>query len=516
MTQEDKKKIKVFAFRFNAEDRIEALKKLQQHGVEIAYWDAGKGTFEKLTNDRKNFPHTIFHNTADAVEGICPLEIDVASFPPVGLDLANTLLKCESQALVMFNAVDLTNVPLPKKKHTYYHYVRYWHGVLKSLKPDAILFGDIPHSTYQYVAYCLAKFLGIKTIMFRNIQIPGRLLFFDDFEEYSRIRDEYKKAESKNITIRDLSSDVREFYETQTSASSEPTLFYMKKKFVKDFSTSYPLPRIHSVIKNLTRGTFIKTAYGYVLMFFIKRRVGSIERFEHRGFFVKLKEQQWSMTKKRFKREYESLLSPVDFSKKFVYVPLTNQPECSTNPIGDIFVDQALMVEILAHSLPKDWVLYVKESALQFAGPRTQTGRYKDYYRDIARLSSVRFVSTDTSTFDLIHKAQAIATVTSTAGLEALLRGKPVLLFGNTWYAYCNGVFRVADTRSVIAAFDTILRGYKPDKQKVLNFLGVIDRLSVRGFLNTRFKREQGLEFTNEVNAETLAQGFLKELHADR
>ena len=44
---------------------------------------------------------------------------------------------------------------------------------------------------------------------------------------------------------------------------------------------------------------------------------------------------------------------------------------------------------------------------------------------------------------ECIDDSIAVATQNSTAGIEGLIYGKPVLLFGNSWYGSCNGVFKI-------------------------------------------------------------------------
>ncbi|MDP2946803.1 MAG: capsule biosynthesis protein, partial [Nanoarchaeota archaeon] len=70
--------------------------------------------------------------------------------------------------------------------------------------------------------------------------------------------------------------------------------------------------------------------------------------------------------KQNLKKEYNSVQTKPDFDKKFIYVPLNLQPECSTSPQGNIFVDQILMIETLSASLPSDWIIYVKEHPIQW------------------------------------------------------------------------------------------------------------------------------------------------------
>lgn len=494
---------------------LDVMKRLREKPIEVLYWEGSKVGFNEIAREKIIYPTTIFHNTFLAAQGFPAEGVDATSFKPVGKELAQKLLECESQALSMMNAVDLQGTPLSKKKHIYYEYVRYWHGILTALRPDAIIFGDIPHLPHHYVIYCLAQMFSIKTVMMKRIAISGRIIFFDSIKNYAKLQKKLEETAEKNFQLNDLSADIREYYETQTDPSTDASPFYIKKAHIEERSAgTYPLPSVRSIARNIARFTFFKTSLSYLRMFFNKREVVDIGGFNRIGFVIKAKEYAWDRIKKSFKQEYERLQASVDFSKKFIYVPLQNQPECSTSAMGDIFTDQILMIKILRASIPPDWALYVKENPIQWGGPRTHTGRYAGYYLEIAKMENTRLVPVSTSTFKMIEHAQAVATVSSTAGLEAILRRKPALVFGNIFYMYCDGVFRVSDVDSCKKAIEKIQAGYVPSSQKILRFLAAVDAISVRGFPNKKFQEGENLEITREENVKNIAEGFWEEITA--
>src|SRR3989338_486811 len=508
-----KPKIKIIVIRLHSKVLIDVVKKLQDRSVDVLYWEGSKGHFENVSQDKKHFPHTIFHDTHDAIRGVSASGVPVDSFEPVSKEMIASLLQCESRVLTMMNGIDVSGVPLSKRKRVYHLYLKYWHGVLLRLKPDAVIFGDIPHLAFHYVIYCIAKKLGIKTILYKTTAIPGRLSFLDDITMYKNIEESIDYLSSTTTDLSDLSPDIHSYYKKQTDPFADKTLFYVRKENLKERSLGlYPVPRFGSIIKNIKEGTAGKTALLYISMFFRKRRIGDIEGFHHPGYVFKWKEWQWNRIRRNFRREYERLQSPVDYSKKFIYVALQNQPECSTSAMGDIFVDQILMIDMLRASLPTDWVIYVKESPLQWTGPRTQLGRHKGYYTEIADMRNVFLVPIKTSTFELTKNAQTVVSVTGTAPWEAVLRGKPGLVFGHVWFMYCDGIFRVDSLSSCQKAIEKIRSGYKPTEQNIINFLAAVDRATVRGFPNKKFKEGYNIAITDEENTKNIADGFYDEL----
>lgn len=85
--------------------------------------------------------------------------------------------------------------------------------------------------------------------------------------------------------------------------------------------------------------------------------------------------------------------------------------------------------------IPEDVVIYVKENPKQTAQQRGEL-----FYSRIKLLSNVYFVSPATVSRELIKNAIGIATISGTAGWEALFYGKPCMIFGNAWYANFRGV----------------------------------------------------------------------------
>lgn len=183
------------------------------------------------------------------------------------------------------------------------------------------------------------------------------------------------------------------------------------------------------------------------------------------------------------REHYEKLAKPVDWQQPFIYHALHYQPEKSTCPEGNIFANQFLIIDLLSKCAPQGWKICVKEHPFQFelAGSGELT-RSVQFYDDVMTLPNVQFVPQAYSPFDLIDQAQAVATVTGTTGWEAVVRGKPVLIFGHAWYRGCEGVFYTPTEKECRAALQQISLGYKPDARLVRVFLNALEEVSFRGW----------------------------------
>ena len=126
----------------------------------------------------------------------------------------------------------------------------------------------------------------------------------------------------------------------------------------------------------------------------------------------------------------------LDFNCKYVYFPLHLQPEMTTSLLGGMFCDQVLAIERLRQMLPDDWKIYVKENPKQSYYMRDEL-----FFKRLSLIPNTFFVSREVNTYDLIKNSQFVATITGTAGWEAISGGKCALVFGLAWYRKLPGVF---------------------------------------------------------------------------
>jgi hypothetical protein len=113
----------------------------------------------------------------------------------------------------------------------------------------------------------------------------------------------------------------------------------------------------------------------------------------------------------------------------YILLPLQVNPEASTMILAPNFVNQLVMVESLAKNIPMTHKLYVKEH------PAMLGRRPREFYEEIQRFPNVRLIDAREDNFRLIRHADLVVTATGTGGWEAILMGRPVITFGNAFYA---------------------------------------------------------------------------------
>lgn len=498
--------MKIIALEFSADLRIVILLELiKNHSVEVVYFTGGKSLFEKTAADREHFPNTIFHHYLDALAGIPACGIDTSEFLPIGEDLFSKLYECEVQVMSMMTRLNYTNFSHLQKRNLYHKYVWYWNGVLEKYKPNAILFPDVPHTLYNYVVYRLARLKGIKTLMFKRCNgFPGRINFQEDFMSYPELIQEYETIKNEGQDKDIISDEVLKFYEEHNKLRSKETDISYQKHTGLDVPGKERaveiFPRLSVIKKNILNFTFLKTFLSYIRANFEKVELECLERKSLSGIRRKLLYIEWKKIRDRFRKEYESLQQiNYDLATPYIYVPLQYQPEGSSNPVGGVFDDQLLLINLLVYVLPPGWKLYVKENPHQWDFPYAHLGRYSGYYKEIAKHNNVIFLPTSAPTFELVSQSRAVATISGTVGMEGVIRGKPVMIFGHPWYKGCEGVFSVSNVESVRNSLEKIKNGYRPDELKVLQFLEAANRITVKGYVQKRDEEYSGISFADNV-----------------
>lgn len=146
-------------------------------------------------------------------------------------------------------------------------------------------------------------------------------------------------------------------------------------------------------------------------------------------------------------RDMQSMPRQENITGKYVYFPLHVQPEASTMALAPcVYDDQILCIEQIAKIIPQEYAILVKEHPSQ-----TFYYRDKEFYARLRALPQVRLVRDDMDSHTLIRQSSLVATVTGTAGWEALKYGHPVIYFGYATYREMPGAFRFSPDMDIQA-----------------------------------------------------------------
>ena len=132
--------------------------------------------------------------------------------------------------------------------------------------------------------------------------------------------------------------------------------------------------------------------------------------------------RQWQSLRKMTGRDVSSLASLT--GKRFVFFPLHTEPERALQAMSPEYFYQLSCIAAIARDLPAGVLLAVKEHP--FAVGR----RPADFYSQIQEFKNVVMLDLREFGLEVVRQADALVTITSTAGLEAAALGKPVISFG--------------------------------------------------------------------------------------
>jgi hypothetical protein len=413
---------------------------------------------------------------------------------PLDKTLLSAMSSYESIFMKMMDRYDFDgSLTYHKRISAYHSQVMYWKGVLEHFRPDVVVYRITPHTSYDYILYALCRIMNIPTVMFERTSLPGLVYPVTSFEEASMaIREAYvNELEKKNNPAISLTPETEAHLDNLSKTFKEAMPYHLKyklKHYKKGGDVGGSLTILSRFARELTRVFLHKRGdYEYLHKCYHKNM----------GLFKK----------KKLLAHYNRLVNKVDLTVPYIFVALQCEPERQTCPTGDVFGHQYVMIDLLSKLLPDGWMLYVKEHVSQFkeyqAAERSKT---LDFYDRIAAKHNVELVPLSYTSFELIDHAKASATVSGTVGWESVVRGKPALLFGHSWYRDCRGVFVTHTVEACKQAIRKIQNGFQIDRNELLCFAKVVESCSVRGYIDKFYEKMNIV--SPEENVENLARAI--------
>ena len=441
---------------------------------------------------RKEFPNCYYHPYYDAWKAIFPKELPFdLNDGFLDIDFLRDFASFELQAIKMMDRMDSDqhSFSFIERQRHFRKLLKSWIAIFDQLEIDAVVSAVVPHRVFDYVMYIICKHKNIPFISFRNSAFSNRIVPLTDIYEIDeKITLDYRTALAKKNEVDFFDVIPNDIIETlekvkQDYSVAEPV--YMKNHIIANRRDSSIFGISQKFIKRVfnNREKFIgKNKYlAKGIPTYSKKKGHSIESSNYTILELARKKLKSNSYKRKLKTYYESLVTTPDYNKPYIFLPLHYQPEMTSNPSGDIFVDQILCVDVLASNSP-DHLIYIKEHKAQFyAQTEGHTSRIKEFYDDLLKYPNVRLIPLETDTFDLITNSKAVATVTGTSGWEAMVKGKPVIIFGLSWYEKYDGVLKIID-QEASKKISSFIDGYSFDERKLLTYLHVFAKNSVEAY----------------------------------
>jgi hypothetical protein len=281
---------------------------------------------------------------------------------------------------------------------------RFAWGVLREHAPGLIVFHNCPHELFTYVLLRAALTLGIPTLLVHFSALPWRM----SISRYAPDGSAWKLPLRTGSTAEER--QAVESYMSRLQQTHDQAIPFSNQGWV---SPRNPPLSLSNEWRDVMRGSVFK---GLLRM----------------------------AVKKSLYRSFKAAVSEPEAGPYVVFL-MHYQPEESTIPRGGVFSQQLNAIVKLRALLPAGVRLLVKENRATFRAPIALAigVRNREMYRAIAGLPQTHLVPLEHNTFDLIDGSLAVATITGTAGLEALCRGRKVIIFGDANYKAFRGVIRL-------------------------------------------------------------------------
>lgn len=477
---------------------------VRDHAWEVAYWTASR---ERIAATRRFAPNAVVQDRLEAIRGV-PAPKLRALASPVDEALLRDLAVVESTTLAMMARMDPGwSFPHEERKRLYHKHLSYWQAVLAELRPDVVVFPTCPHVGYDYVIYALCARLGIRRALFERTSFAGRVFLEESFEAgpAEALADYASRLEQDPPPEVELRPELEQAIERVSEGRYESAVPFSLTGGAAAFRRRgrRPLELLRAALPHRWPGA--ARGIGRFLLdppppnYLVQR--GKPLEHSMSGLRIRVHRQLEGRARiERLRRAYTRLAREPDWGRPYVFVALSYQPERTTSPLAGPFVRLGLMVSLLSRELPEGWLLYVKEHASIFSpSKRGYLARRPSDYEDMAALPNVRLVPASQTPFRLIDHSRAVATTTGTVGWEAILRGKPALLFGYPWYRGCEGSFRVTNAAECREVLERIRAGYEVDRRRVRLFVHALDRASLSGYVSARLASISGVDEQQNV-----------------
>lgn len=360
--------------------------------------------------------------------------------------------------------------------------VRFFEGIFKGGKFNAVIC-PVADSLIIHVFYQVARQFGAQILALSPnawIREEGKPGFYIAYDEYMHCRP--MEAMYRELGSRGLTDAERERSKRYQRIVTD---FDIVKVFQTIMKRPFVVPALSPNLKRL-RAYLTENA----------NRRKSVEYYKIDAL-AKAKANLLRALR-RWRARNMVGIKTLDIPPRSVFYPMQYQPEQSTLVGGIYFSNQVAVIENIAKALPFGCTLIVKEH------PRGRGARPVWQYEHLAHFPNIKFV--DANSKEILKRCDAVITVTSTVGLEAMALDRPVVLLGRCYYDFADFVYRPASWPELAETLRRILiyREYEQDGERQND----VDRFFL-AYLSARVPAQ-----LNKDSGPAVAVGVNAELHA--
>ena len=204
-------------------------------------------------------------------------------------------------------------------------------------------------------------------------------------------------------------------------------------------------------------------------------------------------------------------ITDIPEKETYYYYSFHLEPEATVLYLGDgIYENQVKLIQNIASSLPAGTYLYVKDHPHEYA--------YREAcdYERLSKVPNIRLIHQSIPGKKIISNAKGVFSINGTACFEALLLGKQVYCFGNSYYSCqkrVNVIKNIRDIRDKVYALYNIVYN---DDDDLYAYVEAYLESSHSGYTDFFCGRQNKLGIDISQNGLTIAEDIIKELDITR
>lgn len=350
------------------------------------------------------------------------------------LDVLSELSYYEKLFLMTTDRISFFPISQIERCRLFYRFIGYFYKILTENKIDSVVIFGIPHGLASLALFGLAKVLKLKAIYVDFVSLSPQLSTIETEIKFPRIH----SIDEMQLGLISNEGDVKKVHEI-IAKSIAGNFVHGLVKPSNHFKVW--LKAIGSLLFRAPFGKYVEP--GFFLNTGRRTRIGYI-----------LPLIKYYIHTSRARRFYDRHSTDKLPDNNSLVLALHLQPEATTMPLGGVFADQLLVLDLILQALPEGMNVFVKEHPCmfeQFAQDKHE--RSVEFYAHMLKDPRVHFVKRTVKSQALIDNARLVASTNGTISVEAMRSGKPCIIFGWVWFSGCQSCFSVDSVGSLKDAF---------------------------------------------------------------
>jgi Capsule polysaccharide biosynthesis protein len=354
----------------------------------------------------------------------------------------------------------------------------FFEEIVSKNKVNVVLYENVSNA-FAHFAYFVCKENDIYYCGIGGSRLPGRFsITSDPLNDHVQIEKLTNKIQAGEIVVK---SNVREWCKNYLDNIDTITPDYMKSNGLDNTNIFSKYFNVEKIKK-------------------IGRAIKHIKDDHYHSFQIGNPiNMSWNMFKRACARKLRTIILPGKYDtarpgERFLLYPMHFHPESSTSILAGSYLNEYEVLRNIAFNLPQGVMLYVKDHISAWGYPSF------GFYEKILSLPNVRLLPPTAPTKHLIRNSEAVITLTSTVGYEALLLNKRVFLFGNVFYKSHPGVIQINNTSKLFDLFKIELdKDIDFDRSYNLDFLAGYYLSTQPGALNHMVKDKDSATLVQQL-----------------